>query len=245
MEEEGSRGLQSRQEDGSSPKLAEGPALVTVVRFRVGLPALPLRRFVVNICRRARVAIIWILLHHLELGLNGTYLSARAGEVGGTKKNSERRCWQWGWEETQNWERRRKKYRQYQFYWQVGRITKKLRPTTVFVFKWEKWRSKRDRTAEKIVGLVWERVDEGWVKVEEVEEVRRKKGGEVYESSGGGVSTLYRCGVHTTEAKYAIMSQKTWRILPFYTEVCLLELTVFGWWVFIGIGLHEPSCSAS
>lgn len=49
MEEMGERGLQSREENGSSPKLAEGPALVTVVRFRVGLPSLPLRRFVVNI----------------------------------------------------------------------------------------------------------------------------------------------------------------------------------------------------
>lgn len=86
---------------GSSPKLAEGPALVIVVRFRVGLPAFPLWRFVVNIGRRARVLIIWILLHHLEFGLNGTDLSTRTGRRG--KEDRERceggntRYWGWGW----------------------------------------------------------------------------------------------------------------------------------------------------
>lgn len=70
-------------EDGSSPKLA-GPALVAVVRFGVGLPAFPLWRLVVNVGRRARVAVVWILLHHLELGLDGADLSTRAG--GGKKK---------------------------------------------------------------------------------------------------------------------------------------------------------------
>lgn len=39
----------SGEGDGSSPKLAEGPALVIVVGFRVGLPAFPLWRFVVNV----------------------------------------------------------------------------------------------------------------------------------------------------------------------------------------------------
>lgn len=45
----GRGGFRVGKEDGSSPKLAEGPALVTVVRFGVGLPPLPLRWFVVNI----------------------------------------------------------------------------------------------------------------------------------------------------------------------------------------------------
>lgn len=88
-------GIQREREDGSSPKLAEGPALVFVVRFGVGLPAFPLRRFVVNVGRRTRV-VIWILLHHLELGLDGADLSARASGEGGGKKEemlAERQCW--------------------------------------------------------------------------------------------------------------------------------------------------------
>lgn len=63
---------------GSSPELAEGPALVPVVGLGVGLPAFPLRRLVVDVGRRARV-VVWILLHHLELGLDGADLGARAG----------------------------------------------------------------------------------------------------------------------------------------------------------------------
>lgn len=84
--------VKKKEEDGSSPKLAEGPALVFVVRFGVGLPALPLRRFVVNVRRRAR-EVIGILLHHLELGLDGADLSTRAGEgqeEGGDVKKKER-----------------------------------------------------------------------------------------------------------------------------------------------------------
>lgn len=79
---------------GSSPKLAEGPALVFVVGFGVGLPAFPLRRFVVNVGRRTRV-VVWILLHHLQLGLDGADLSARAGGEGGKTEGmlAERQCW--------------------------------------------------------------------------------------------------------------------------------------------------------
>lgn len=79
IREEGVGGWgQNKWEDGSSPELA-GPALVAVVWFRVGLPAFPLRRLVVNVGRRAWVAIVWILLHHLELGFDGADLSTRAG----------------------------------------------------------------------------------------------------------------------------------------------------------------------
>lgn len=64
-----------------------------MVRFGVGLPALPLRRFVVNVCRRAR-EVVGILLHHLELGLDGADLGTRAGEgqeEGGDVKKKKRR----------------------------------------------------------------------------------------------------------------------------------------------------------
>lgn len=70
--------IRSEGEDGSSPKLAEGPALVFVVRSGVGLPAFPLRRFVVDVGRRTSV-VVWVLLHHLELCLDGADLRARAG----------------------------------------------------------------------------------------------------------------------------------------------------------------------
>lgn len=62
---------------GSSPELAEGSALVFVVGSWVGLPAFPLRRLVVDVGRWTR-EVVWILLHHLELGLDGADLSARA-----------------------------------------------------------------------------------------------------------------------------------------------------------------------
>ena len=80
---------------GSSPKLAEGPALVVVVGFRVGLPSFPLWRFVVNVGRRARVVIVWVLIHHLELGLDGADFSTRAGGgegKQGRERERERRC---------------------------------------------------------------------------------------------------------------------------------------------------------
>lgn len=67
---------------GSSPEPAEGSALIFVVGSGVRLPALPLRRLVVNVGRRAR-EVIWILLHHLQLGLDGADLSAGAGGGGG------------------------------------------------------------------------------------------------------------------------------------------------------------------
>lgn len=62
------------QEEGSSPKPTGGPAL----RSTVGLPALPLGGLVVNVWRWAPAVTIRVLLHHLQLGLNGSDLGARA-----------------------------------------------------------------------------------------------------------------------------------------------------------------------
>lgn len=62
---------------GSSPEPAEGSALIFVVGPGVRLPALPLRRLVVDVGRRAR-EVVGILLHHLQLGLDGADLSAGA-----------------------------------------------------------------------------------------------------------------------------------------------------------------------
>lgn len=67
--------------EGSSPEPAEGSALIFVVGSGVRLPALLLRGLVVDVGRRAR-EVIRILLHHLQLGLDGADLGARAGEEG-------------------------------------------------------------------------------------------------------------------------------------------------------------------
>ena len=67
--------------EGSSPEPAEGSALIFVVGSGVGLPALLLRRLVVDVGRRAR-EVVRILLHHLQLGLDGADLGAGAGEEG-------------------------------------------------------------------------------------------------------------------------------------------------------------------
>lgn len=75
----GQRGEETRGGRGSSAELAEGPAARSfVMRLGVRLPALPLRRLVVNVRRRPR-EVVGILLHHLQLGLDGSDLGARAG----------------------------------------------------------------------------------------------------------------------------------------------------------------------
>lgn len=68
--------------EGSSPEPAEGSALMFVVGSGVGLPALLLRRLVVDVGRRAR-EVVRVLLHHLQLGLDGADLGAGAGRGGG------------------------------------------------------------------------------------------------------------------------------------------------------------------
>lgn len=74
---------------GSSPEPAEGSALILVVGS-VRLPALPLRRLVVNVGRRAR-EVVRVLLHHLQLGLDGADLSAGAGGEGGGDGQSQKK----------------------------------------------------------------------------------------------------------------------------------------------------------
>lgn len=77
--EEGGGGEHRRGRRGSSAELAEGPATRGfVMRLGVRLPALPLRRLVVNVRRRPR-EVVGILLHHLQLGLDGSDLGACAG----------------------------------------------------------------------------------------------------------------------------------------------------------------------
>lgn len=73
--------VRARVCEGSSPEPAEGSALIFVVGSGVRLPALLLRRLVVDVGRRAR-EVIRILLHHLQLGLDGADLGAGAGEEG-------------------------------------------------------------------------------------------------------------------------------------------------------------------
>lgn len=72
----------------SSPELPEGPALVVVVWFGVRLPSLPLLWFVVNVGRRSWVFFVWILVHHLQLGLDGADFCARTKERTEGKKNT-------------------------------------------------------------------------------------------------------------------------------------------------------------
>lgn len=75
---------------GSSAELAEGPAARGfVMRLGVRLPALPLRRLVVNVRRRPR-EVVGILLHHLQLGLDGPDLGAGAA-VGREEDGNKRR----------------------------------------------------------------------------------------------------------------------------------------------------------
>lgn len=81
--ERGGRGEQ-RGGWGSSAELAEGPATRGfVMRLGVRLPAFPLWWLVVNIRRRPR-EVVGIVLHHLQLGLDGSDLGAGAG-VGRTE----------------------------------------------------------------------------------------------------------------------------------------------------------------
>lgn len=55
--------------------------MMFVVGSGVGLPALLLRRLVVDVGRRAR-EVVRVLLHHLQLGLDGADLGAGAGGGG-------------------------------------------------------------------------------------------------------------------------------------------------------------------